>query len=32
MYGNAIMCPEAAWKPGMGAAITPAKELSKKSK
>lgn len=32
LYGNAIMCPEAAWKPGMGAAITPAKELSKKSK
>lgn len=32
MYGNAVMCPEAAWKPGMGAAITPAKELSKKSK
>ncbi|MCE5265700.1 MAG: hypothetical protein LLG97_19500 [Deltaproteobacteria bacterium] len=22
MYGNAIMCPEAAWKPGMGAALT----------
>lgn len=21
MYGNAIMCPEAAWKPGMGAAL-----------
>lgn len=32
LYGNAIMCPEAAWKPGMDAAITPAKELSKKSK
>ncbi|MGD0278084.1 MAG: hypothetical protein ABSC11_02130 [Smithella sp.] len=32
MYGNAIMCPEAAWKPGMGAAITPAKESSKKTK
>ena len=31
MYGNAIMCPEAAWKPGMGAAITPAKELSGKT-
>jgi hypothetical protein len=23
MYGDAIMCPEAAWKPGMGAALTP---------
>jgi len=23
MYGNAIMCPEAAWKPGMGAALEP---------
>ena len=22
MYGNAVMCPEAAWKPGMGAALT----------
>ncbi|MFA5183317.1 MAG: hypothetical protein WC405_18540 [Syntrophales bacterium] len=22
MYGNAIMCPEAAWKPGMGVALT----------
>ena len=33
MYGNAIMCPEEAWQPGMGAAITPAKETSaKKSK
>jgi hypothetical protein len=21
MYGNAVMCPEAAWKPGMGAAL-----------
>jgi hypothetical protein len=21
IYGNAIMCPEAAWKPGMGAAL-----------
>jgi hypothetical protein len=28
MYGNAIMCPEDAWQPGMGAAITPAKETS----
>jgi hypothetical protein len=32
MYGNAVMCPEAAWKPGMSAAITPAKESSKKNK
>ena len=32
LHGNAIMCPEAAWKPGMGAEITPAKELSKPSR
>ena len=33
LHGNAIMCPEEAWQPGMGAAIIPVKEIStKKSK
>lgn len=30
MHGNAIMCPEAAWKPGMDAPIVPAKEKTSK--
>jgi hypothetical protein len=31
LHGNAIMCPEAAWKPGMGTEIIPAKETSGKT-
>lgn len=29
MHGNAIMCPEAAWKPGMDAALEPVKSENK---